>query len=114
MFAAACSRDSGLDGDTGKAARISLTVDNLPLSKSSIIDDEDTVHDLNIWVYSSSGDLKETHYLDGLSIRTAGDVDFDTSAGGHSRLVLIGNAGRSLQGPATGSDAGTYALNYGE
>lgn len=113
MFAAACSRDSGLDGDTGKAARISLTVDNLPLSKSSIIDDEDTVHDLNIWVYSSSGDLKETHYLDGLSIRTAGDVDFDTSAGGHSRLVLIGNAGRSLQGPATGSDAGTYALNYG-
>ena len=112
MLAAGCAKEPGQEGKMGMAARITLTVDNLPLSKSSSINDEDSVHDLNIWVYSSSGELKETHYLDGLSIRTAGDVDFDTAAGGHSRLVLIGNAGRSLQGPATNNATGSYSMDY--
>ena len=103
-----CDREKEMSYDS--IARISISVDNVPMTRSSVITDEDAVCDLNIWVYASSGKLKETHYLDGLSIRSAGDVDFETSAGGHSKLVLIANAGRKVDAPE--SDSGTAVMPF--
>ena len=92
-------RELHADEDMPAPANISLTVSCSEMSKSTAVADENLVRDLNVWVFASSGELAESHYFDGLSIRTSGSVSFDSSVGAHSRLVVIGNAGRELQPP---------------
>ena len=94
---AGCAHDNILKEDTAGSVWLSISLE--AGSKSSAVADEDLLEDLNIWIYSSSGVLRDSHYLEDLSIHGSGNVRFRTEAGGQSRLVLIGNAGKSLAAP---------------
>ena len=107
----ACVRET-CPAERTERADISLTVDGPFSSKSSTIVNESLVQDLNVWVYDSSGSLAESHYFDGLSIQSSGSVSFDSSVGGHSTLVVIGNAGRELQAPAASSGLVSFQMSY--
>lgn len=111
VLLASCIRESHCEFREERAS-LSVTVEGDAPSKSSTIVDESLVRDMNVWVFSSDGTLKETHYFDALSIRTTGSVSFDTSTGGHSRLVVIGNAGRELQAPESSGDRVTFTQSY--
>jgi hypothetical protein len=99
ILAASCVHEIEQPGLNTGRADISITLECQYPSKSAAIPDEDVVRDLNVWVFDSSGDLAEEYYFDNLSIRSSGSVGFDSSVGGHSRLVVVGNAGRDLQAP---------------
>lgn len=105
---------SGPEGEDMRSgsATISLTVDTSSQSKSSTIADESIVRDLNVWVFNSSGTLDESHYFDGLTINTYGTVSFESSTGGRSSLVVIGNAGRELQAPGSNMDKVSFQKIY--
>ena len=105
-------RELHADEDMPAPAIISLTVSCSETSKSTAVADENLVRDLNVWVFASSGELAESHYFDGLSIRTSGSVSFDSSVGAHSRLVVIGNAGRELQPPQGWQDRVSVYMDY--
>ena len=84
-------------GETpARVANIALSIDCTGVSKSFAITDESLVKDLNIWLFDSSGSFAESHYMDGLSIHSSGSVSFDSSAGGHSLLVVIGTGAASM------------------
>ena len=109
---AGCMEERPCDTLHKDTACITLTVDCDSPSKSSLLANESLVRDLNIWVYSSSGQLVESFYLDGLSITSSGSVNVTTKAGGHSRLVVIGNAGRALTAPSLSSERAQVAMSY--
>ena len=96
----------------GNNASIALTLDSESFSKSTFLSDESRISDLNIWIYMSTGQLKESFYLDNLSINSAGQVNITTSAGGHSRLVVIANAGRELAAPSQDSESAKISMSY--
>jgi len=98
-----CTEERILPDRPGSTVRLSLTLEEGAAPKSSAISDEDLLTDMNIWIYSSSGSLRETHYIESLSIRGSGSVSFGTGAGGRSRLVVIANAGRELAAPVSWS-----------
>ena len=106
----ACRHEPNMNG-AASSAKLSLTIERNPAPKSSLVADENALKDLNIWVYSPAGKLRESHYFDNLSINGSGSVGFDTSAGGHSRLVLIGNAGRALSAPDEWNTRADYAFS---
>ncbi len=99
ILAASCVHEIEQPGLNTGRADISITLECQYPSKSAAIPDEDVVRDLNVWVFDSSGELAEEYYFDNLSIRSSGSVGFDSSVGGHSRLVVVGNAGRDLLAP---------------
>lgn len=112
LLSAGCMSGPDEEDIRNDTATISLTVDTSSQSKSSTIADESLVRDLNVWVFNSSGILAESHYFDGLTINTNGTVSFDSSAGGHSSLVVIGNAGRELQAPGCNLDMVSFQMSY--
>ena len=112
LLIAGCVKENTGGHRCGDVAQLMLTVDCDAPAKSSILADESLVSDLNVWVYTSSGQLKETHYYGDLSIHSAGSVSFSTDAGGHSRLVVIGNAGRELEAPERASDTAVIGISW--
>ncbi len=112
LICASCRREPVMRGEQSRA-KLSVTIDAEGGAKSSLTYDENKLKDLNIWVYSSSGELKESHYFDDLSISGSGSVGFETSAGGHSRLVLVGNAGRALTAPSDWNTRTSYPFAIG-
>ncbi|MCR5520109.1 MAG: hypothetical protein K6F21_07225 [Bacteroidales bacterium] len=96
---AGCKEESVLPEISGGEVRLSVSLEEDPLSKSAVIPDENLLSDINVWMYSSSGVLRESHYIDNLDIHGSGSFSFGTDAGLNSRLVLIGNAGRQLEAP---------------
>ena len=112
LLIAGCVKENTGGQGRGDVAQLMLTVDCDAPAKSSILADESLVSDLNVWVYTSSGRLKETHYYGDLSIHSAGSVSFSTDAGGHSRLVVIGNAGRELDAPGRASDTAVIGMSW--
>ncbi|MBR5924774.1 MAG: hypothetical protein IKZ60_04870 [Bacteroidales bacterium] len=112
LLLAGCVEERTAGDKHGNMVRLSLTVDCDAPAKSSILVDETRVTDLNVWVYTSSGQLKETHYYDNLSFNSSGSVSFTTDAGGHSHLVVIGNAGRALEAPGSASDTATFGITW--
>ncbi len=50
--------------------------------------------------------------MEGLSIHSSGSVSFDSSVGGHSHLVVIGNAGRALDAPVSSSERAFFQKSY--
>ena len=109
MFVDGCMRERTAESAVQENIRLQLSTDG---SRSSMIGDETLINDLNIWIYTSSGTLGETHYFDDLSMHASGNVDFLSSAGGHSRIVVIGNAGRELEAPQSESQSATYSMTY--
>ena len=112
VLLAGCTEERPCDTLQKESACIRLTVDSDAPSKSSLLASESLVMDLNIWVYSSSGQFVESFYLNGLSITSSGSVNVTTTAGGHSRLVVIGNAGRALSAPSLISERAQVAMQY--
>lgn len=107
-----CVKETCPEDTSGRVATLSFKVDCPYTSKSSIIVDESRVRDLNVWVFSSSGVLVESYYFEDLSIHGSGSVSFDSSAGGHSSLIVIGNAGRKLQAPPVESEEASFRMDY--
>ena len=112
LLAPSCSEEYLAEMAPGTEADINLTVSGDVSSKSSLLANESLVKDLNIWVYSSSGQLVETFFLDGLSFSSSGSVNVTTTAGGHSKLIVIGNAGRALNAPARSTDSVQISMSY--
>ncbi len=102
---AGCSREEALVELPEGTVQLSLTLEEGPGAKSSAIADENLLTDLNIWIFSSSGTLRDSHYLKNLSIRSSGKLSFSSEAGSRSRIVLIGNAGRRLTAPEDGTQS---------
>ena len=109
---AACARESLRDVSREETRTVRLSVNCGVDRKGSSIIDESTIDDLNVWVYSSAGAFLESHYFDGLSMSSSGTVDFVTSSGGHSRLIVIGNAGRALDAPERISQSLSIPIDY--
>jgi hypothetical protein len=112
LLTVGCAKEMCREKTNGSVATLSLKVDCPFQSKSSIIVDESRVRDLNVWVFSSSGVLAESYYFEDLSIHGSGSVSFDSSAGGHSSLIVIGNAGRKLQAPPVESEEASFRMDY--
>ena len=107
-----CVKEKHCDTISSDPAVIMLTVEGDAASKSSLLAHESLIRDLNIWVYTSSGQFKESFYFDDLSITSTGSVNFTTTAGGHSKLVAIGNAGRVLTAPSQSSESAQIPMSY--
>ena len=112
LLSGGCVKEPCTVKTSGSVATLSIEVDCTFPSKSSVIADENMVLDLNVWVFSSSGALAESYYFDDLSIHGSGSVSFDSSVGGHSSLVVIGNAGRELQAPPVASEKVSFRMDY--
>lgn len=112
LLAGGCVHEQSVGETPARVANIALSIDCTGVSKSSAITDESLVNDLNIWLFDSSGSFAESHYMDGLSIHSSGSVSFDSSAGGHSLLVVIGNAGRELDVPQSSSGWASFQKSY--
>ncbi|MBP5567493.1 MAG: hypothetical protein J6X57_08435 [Bacteroidales bacterium] len=108
----ACMEKQPTEIGSPDSACITLTVESDAPSKSSMLANESLVRDLNIWIYTSSGQCKESFYFDGLSITSSGSVNFTTTAGGHSKLIAIGNAGRVLTAPSLSSESVQIPMSY--
>ena len=112
ILSASCAEESLSKNTKTDTACIMLTVDSGDSVRSSLLADENHIGDLNVWIYSSSGQLKETFYLENLSIASVGSVNISTAAGGHSNLVVIANAGRALAAPSQSSESVQIPMSY--
>ena len=81
-------------------------------AKSSFVSDETRVDNLNVWVYSLSGRIVESHYFTSGDIPGGSSVSFETDAGAGCWVVLLANAGDELDAPGSISD--TFTLGFSE
>lgn len=94
----ACAED-GLRAPEGDARQAVLEIVVDPsLTRSACIADESKVNDLNIWIYSSTGLLREHHFMQ-ISFSGEGSVSIDTRAGTASRIVVLANEGKAVAPP---------------
>lgn len=112
LLAVGCAHEERDVGINGSMSKIVLRLDCATASKSSTIVDESLINDLNIWLFDSSGSFAESHYMDELSIHSSGSVSFDSSVGGHSLMVVIGNAGRELTPPLNSTGSVAFRKDY--
>ena len=98
VLSCAC-REEPLHGPEEEKHRavLEITVDP-SLMRSASIADESRVNDLNIWIYSSSGLLREHHFME-ISFNGEGSVPIDTRAGAGSRIVALANVGKAVEPP---------------
>ena len=76
-------------------------------TRSSLISDETTVDNLNVWVYSPSARLVESCYFAADDIESGTSVSYETEAGAGCYVVLVANAGEVLSPPGNISDTFT-------
>lgn len=88
-----------LSGENGLAAGV----------RSALVEDDCGIKDLNVWLYSSSGKLVESHYFDAGDMADDGSLSFETDAGARSMVVVTANAGRGVDAP--GEVSGTCSLS---
>ena len=69
----------------------------------------DAIYDLNVWQYSHNGSLLASFYIDGLSATTGhASVSVRADVWQTDRFVVVANAGRTLDAPASISQRVSY------
>ena len=99
-------------GRSGAEVRLRvLGAADAPEARSALVSptQPDAIYDINVWQYSQGGRLLAAFYVDGLSA-TSGEavVGLRADIWSTDRLVVVANAGRALEAPASASQRVTF------